>query len=137
VHSVIRAHSSSTLFYYVVFPAQETSQQNNNIVVLFLNRIVLKSYYSLIIAYDIFILEFIGVSIASIWYLDLYRVTRAPSLHQSPSQPSPGTPRNAPRKTAAKETIVTRAPSRSARSRCHVLAVLALKEAFRTEMYYM
>ena len=33
-------------------------------------------YYSLnIIAYDISVLEFIGVSITSVWYLDLYRVT--------------------------------------------------------------
>ena len=39
-------------------------------------RLKIFLYYSLnIIAYDISVLEFIGVSITSVWYLDLHRVT--------------------------------------------------------------
>ena len=39
-------------------------------------RVKILLYYSLnILAYDISVLEFIGVSITSVWYLDLYRVT--------------------------------------------------------------
>ena len=39
-------------------------------------RLKIFLYYSLnIIAYDISVLKFIGVSITSVWYLDLYRVT--------------------------------------------------------------
>ena len=39
-------------------------------------NIVALSFRSLnIIAYDISVLEFIGVSVTSVWYLDLYRVT--------------------------------------------------------------
>ena len=72
-------------------------------------RLKIFLYYSLnIIAYDISVLEFIGVSITSVWYLDLYRVT-----------------------------FCMCSPLFVARPRCHVkqhLAVLALKKAFRTEL---
>ena len=65
-----------TLFSFlknVVFPAQaEYSYFSADF------RLKIFLYYSLlknIIAYDISVLEFIGVSTASVWYLDLYRVT--------------------------------------------------------------
>ena len=64
---------SYTLFFpkNVVFPAQaEYSYFSADF------RLKIYLYYSLnIIAYDISGLEFIGVSITSVWYLDLYRVT--------------------------------------------------------------
>ena len=61
-----------TLFFYknVVFPAQA---EYSNFFADF--RLEIFLYYSLIIAYDISVLEFIGVSITSVSYLDLYRVT--------------------------------------------------------------
>ena len=64
---------SYTLFFSknVVFPAQaEYSYFSAHF------RLKIFLYYSLnILAYDISVLEFIGVSITSVWYLDLYRVT--------------------------------------------------------------
>ena len=60
----------SFLFYKnVVFPAQaEYSYFSADFwLITFL-------YYSLIIAYDVSVLEFIIVSIISVWYLDLYCV---------------------------------------------------------------
>ena len=64
---------SYTLFFSknVVFPAQA---EYSYFLADFRLKIIL--YYSLnIIAYDISVLEFIDVSITSVWYLDLYRVT--------------------------------------------------------------
>ena len=61
----------SFLFYKnVVFPAQaEYSYFSADF------RLITFLYYSKIIAYDISVLEFIGVSIISVWYLNLYCVT--------------------------------------------------------------
>ena len=60
-----------TLFYMiVVFPAQA---EYSYFYADFRLKIFL--YYSKIIAYDISVIEFFGVSITSVWYLDLYRVT--------------------------------------------------------------
>ena len=64
----------TTLFFFfyknVVFPAQaEYSYFSADF------RLKIFLYYSSIIGYDISVLEFIGVSITSVWYLDLYRVT--------------------------------------------------------------
>ena len=70
---LLRYVCSYTLFFSknVVFPAQaEYSYFSADF------RLKIFLYYSLnIIAYDISVLEFIGVSITSVWYLDLYRVT--------------------------------------------------------------
>ena len=61
----------SFLFYKnVVFPAQA---EYSYISADFRLKTIL--YYSQIIAYDISVLEFIGVPIISVWYLDLYCVT--------------------------------------------------------------
>ena len=62
----------NTLFFFfyknVVFPAQAEYSY-------FSADFRLKMFsYSYIIGYDISVLEFIGVSITSVWYLDLYRV---------------------------------------------------------------
>ena len=60
----------SFLFYNNFFPAQaEYSYFSADF------RLKTFLYYSWIIAYDISVLEFIGVSIISVWYLDLYCVT--------------------------------------------------------------
>ena len=60
----------SFLYKNVVFPAQaEYSYFSADF------RLKIFLYYSYIIAYDTSVLEFIGVSITSVWYLDLYRVT--------------------------------------------------------------
>ena len=62
---------SYTLFFYknVVFLAQaEYSYFSADL------RLNIFLYYSYIKAHDIFVLEFIGVLITSVWFLDLYRV---------------------------------------------------------------
>ena len=68
-----KSKSAYTLFCFilnVVSPAQaEYSYFSADF------RLITFLYYSLIIAYDISVLEFIGVSIISVWYLDLYCVT--------------------------------------------------------------
>ena len=63
---------SYTLFFYknVVFPAQADYSYFSADF-----RLKIFLHYSYIIAYDISVLEFIGVLITSVWYLDLYRVT--------------------------------------------------------------
>ena len=68
-HSPILCKRDYTLFLYkdVVVSAQA---EYSYFSVDFRLKIFL--YYSQIIAYDIFLLEFIGVSITSVWYLDLY-----------------------------------------------------------------
>ena len=61
-----------SFFFYknVVFPGQaEYSYFSADF------RLKIFLHYSYIIGYDISVLEFIGVSITSVWYLYLYRVT--------------------------------------------------------------
>ena len=71
-------HTLFLLYKNVVFPAQAKCSYFSADF-----RLKMFLYYSYIIAYDISVLELIGVSITSVWYLDLFRVTlcaRAPSL---------------------------------------------------------
>ena len=102
--TVTRYVCSYTLFFsqkVFFFPAQaEYSYFSADF------RLKILLHYSLnIIAYDISVLEFIGVSVTSVWCLDLYRVTLCVSSVARP-------------RCHVKQH----------------LAVLALKKAFRTEL---